>query len=1269
MSDYGDDDLDWADPHVLAELESLESNVTAPPPPPPHPRPRSTATTAGAGRAAAPVKVKAEQPALPRASQLPLKPVPVLVAASRAGGPPARATTPAGPSASQYGNARPGGILRPPRPPQRAAKPAPLAAAARPPALKHDLASRPESSLHNNNDDDHEEDLPEIRLNERHAAAELGDGGGGAAGAAIGFMYRAEPQRGTTIARPAPPPPPAAAAAAAPPPPVPPAPTSPVSRPASLANSPPTTRIEGNTAGGSGLSAQERAELEALRREKAQMKEQLDAAAKKAKELEADVQRRAGENFIIRTRHNKIEMAHQQKLEVERRDKQQLVEQIKAKEREYQRALSSMHTDKSFRQIEVESSGGRGASSAASRRTYTRHHPPSSAHGPKVSSQQQLRGPSAAPESPTANRRVPPQAVRVTRASTEQPLGGRAPPPPPGPLFANFQNSFAPAAPAKQRGESVLPPLPAAPTTSESEREGSMGPPLMPVGGGGGGSGGKGKVSASKRHAPATPPAAAPAAKRSRDGDMTAPKGAPSPQRNGDGVDGLAAREPEEEEELQEDDDAWPWAWVSEDRDTRADLLAAVFVHVTLGPVDMTPAVVQNPHAGTQSVSGRTGVTMRASTARSGVVAATAATARSSARQRTQGRNSSETRSAPAGSASSGVASQPTIYVLTSMRFPPLTGPSLVSRYEELSRDLFALLGHRSPVATSSAYGAGSDTAQRVHELVCRQDPEAGPLAFHLATIFASMLHVLEAATLTGPMTALLKLVSHLAFLCPPFAMACCGAEAIGSVPTSHSSTQKKAGTGSDCAIAPSALISLVGHIVARYCRPATPDPDSLSAIGRNALAGSAVLRTRRPRVTRSLGGRRTSNTANHNGAGGKKGGSDLPRIENLDPAKRVELTASALSLLENVAWRCLAVQPPASTALVSPVDIDVDLATRIAEDAFADLLTTRFAIATLFDPLHSADLLLLGTRFLSMLACRKALFYKILGVKFYELEDVRTSRLAIFDRIATLLAAKREDTDSAYNLDLALLTLANLLAMARDDAVLLVAGSDTFVSELLGKIWQDVRILWEWDGRSVLAGSRERMRLNRRVHRLSRSVKLFYYMSLAPHTHAKLSILDLIAGSASLAPQLSIDGAAGGPGAKEVAAGTSTTRQRRNAYQRQAAHDTLMTSFGTLAFATMGASEGIPRGVGPEKIVDESSMPSWAEPGSKERRTLIELGYMAQEMLEDNSPDELDEIEVCFGGLDDLSEDGEASDDDEEELEISEARPSNGEVERMQLD
>ena len=303
---------------------------------------------------------------------------------------------------------------------------------------------------------------------------------------------------------------------------------------------------------------------------------------------------------------------------------------------------------------------------------------------------------------------------------------------------------------------------------------------------------------------------------------------------------------------------------------------------------------------------------------------------------------------------SSNVAKQPTIYALTNLRFPPLTAPALVSRYEDLSRDLFTLLGQRhhelvrthplasAAAASKSTQAAPSDAAQRVCEILARQDPEAGPLAFHLATIFASMLYVLEAATLTGPMTALLKLISHLAFLSPLFAMACCGADATninnGSLPAQTNSTQKKAANG--VVVAPTPLISLVGHIVARYCRPMPPDPDSLSATGRDALAGSsAVIRTRRPRVTRSLGGRRTSSSsaANANGGSGSKKGNLDHRVDNLDPAKRVGLVVAALALLEGAAWRCLAVQTTTTTSspLFTHVDMDVELATRLAEDAW----------------------------------------------------------------------------------------------------------------------------------------------------------------------------------------------------------------------------------------------------------------------------------------------------------------------------------------------
>ena len=484
--------------------------------------------------------------------------------------------------------------------------------------------------------------------------------------------------------------------------------------------------------------------------------------------------------------------------------------------------------------------------------------------------------------------------------------------------------------------------------------------------------GGKDKAAMTKRPAPATPPAG-PAAKRRKDVETAAATGGvSSPQTNGfakeaEAVPAVAAVEADEGEGEEEDDaGSWEWEWVREDRDTSGELLAAVFAHITLGAIDTTPAVVQNPYTGLagaagQNLTGRMGATMRASTARSGVTAT--ATARSSSsntagRPRTQGRNSFVSAAAATPSStsagSSNVAKQPTIYALTNLRFPPLTAPALVSRYEDLSRDLFTLLGQRhhelvrthplasAAAASKSTQAAPSDAAQRVCEILARQDPEAGPLAFHLATIFASMLYVLEAATLTGPMTALLKLISHLAFLSPLFAMACCGADATninnGSLPAQTNSTQKKAANG--VVVAPTPLISLVGHIVARYCRPMPPDPDSLSATGRDALAGSsAVIRTRRPRVTRSLGGRRTSSSsaANANGGSGSKKGNLDHRVDNLDPAKRVGLVVAALALLEGAAWRCLAVQTTTTTSspLFTHVDMDVELATRLAEDAW----------------------------------------------------------------------------------------------------------------------------------------------------------------------------------------------------------------------------------------------------------------------------------------------------------------------------------------------
>lgn len=557
------------------------------------------------------------------------------------------------------------------------------------------------------------------------------------------------------------------------------------------------------------------------------------------------------------------------------RDKARIQKALDDKQRDYARALDTIKYDSVFRKVETESSGGRSLASASAKRTYR-------AHASQRQSSQQPRGPSAAPESPTTSRRGPPVAHRAARAATEQPVANGRPPPPAGPVFANFQNSFAApsssAAPAR-RAESVVP-----------EREGPMGPPAIVKD-----KGGTAGPAALKRQAPATPPA--PASKRRKDADETPAAAHGSPRRAaeaGRGEQHAAGEEAGagvEEEELADE----PWIWVRPDEDARGDLLAAVFAHVTCGALDMEPAVLSGPAGVHHHV--RAAATARASTVRSTLATSTAI--RQTSRQKAQ---------APV-QATPLTGNQPTIHALTNLRFPPSTAPALVEQYEALTRDLFATLGHSHDTRTSFSQIHGTSAtlyAQRAHEILALRHPHAGPLAYALAHLFTSMLRVLNAATLTGPLTALLKLVSHLAFLSPAFALACCGAEASVAPSTSTPSTQRKSAP----APAPTKLVSLVAHVIARYGRPSQADREKQS---RDALASatsnaSMTHRPRRAKVTRNSAGRRSSSMAG--GLGGKKGNLDATDVvENFDPEKRARLLDAALALLEGVAWKCLADQ------------------------------------------------------------------------------------------------------------------------------------------------------------------------------------------------------------------------------------------------------------------------------------------------------------------------------------------------------------------------
>lgn len=209
MSDYGDDDIDWGDPTLLAQLDSLETDAAT-----------KSSSTANAPNST--LYALQRQPAAPRASQIPpgnvagasgaaaaANAAPGSTAARRNGGGghstllrTGAATGAAFPTPSQYGNAKPSGILRPPKPPVRAPKPpapngvngtrplqgAPAAAATAAQDRKPHLARA--NSAQGGQEAD-EEDLPAITVDENASAT------------GTGSMYRAEPQRGVTIARPA----------------------------------------------------------------------------------------------------------------------------------------------------------------------------------------------------------------------------------------------------------------------------------------------------------------------------------------------------------------------------------------------------------------------------------------------------------------------------------------------------------------------------------------------------------------------------------------------------------------------------------------------------------------------------------------------------------------------------------------------------------------------------------------------------------------------------------------------------------------------------------------------------------------------------------------------------------------------------------------------------------------------------------------------------------------------------------------------------------
>ncbi|GAA6033013.1 hypothetical protein JCM8097_000098 [Rhodosporidiobolus ruineniae] len=1035
---------------------------------------------------------------------------------------------------------------------------------------------------------DEYDDLPGIQLSEAALlAAEQGGAAGGVGG--VGGLYRAEPQRGTTVSAGAPPPASVRQAVVAPP-------------------LPKLVQVQQG-----GINEQEKRELDELRREKAKLQAALAASQAEQAQLQMQVTTKLGENKIVRTKLFKAEAAHAEALRQEKRDKAELQAQLAAREKDLREAMEKHKVEEAFRRQEVATSAGPSSSRRSSSQRPSSTGTGTGAPGFGSANSQRFyaptRQPSAAPVSPSAGRGSRAKSARLGGSGFDVPA------PPVQPRFEGREGAsgFGPSQPRK------------------AEREGSMGPPKLKAGAGAAKGKGKGKEKERDRKGKGR----ASLAFEEDEGfgvDSPGHGHGQGEHAYGGGMDdsGFAdATSPrvdkalEPAAEAEEEEAPFPWDWATEERDPAAELLRAVFAHTTLAPFEVEVAGGPAPSTSAGHSHHRL--------SSSAFPASTSSRAFPSTSSYRFGTSTALSRSSSGPSSSSAVSASsapspapsgpfPTLHALLNLRFPASVPPQLVQHYELTARSLFTLLGR------------GVDPHHHSHHAEHAVEA-AHSLAQELVNHLTSLLLALDAARLAGPMTALLRLLGTLVFLFPA-EVGQAAVRAVGEVPVLPSSSSPAGSVAPTAAAATtagekakskdikegkkdrSALLPLLARIIARYGRPDPPAPPP-AASAPHTLSGSSrlvpSLRSRRARIARPS----TTSSSAGGFAATKAGGEDGPPRVQLERGKRERLLESVVGVVEGVAWRVASEGEKEGGRDVRGV--------KEAEEAFHSFVVSPGVAATLLDPHQPVGILLLSVRLLTLFACRPALFRPLLATKFPDSPDTRHSRLPLVDRIATLLAMPRAESAATHTLDLSLLSLALRLLTKHEDALVLVAESAAFVPELLAKMWRDVRTLWEWDGREVGGVAAEG--LKRTTLRLSRLVHLLYYLAHAPH--ARLPISHLLSGGTGASSSTSSD-----------------PHPALHPYQIRAVNELFMSALGTLAFATMGGGAA-----GQEE--GEGAMPSWAmeEGFEAERKRLVELGYLAQELLEDQSPLELEEVEVCFGPPDDDEEEGEEGDDGAEGL------------------
>ncbi|GAA5946190.1 hypothetical protein JCM3765_000148 [Sporobolomyces pararoseus] len=770
------------------------------------------------------------------------------------------------------------------------------------------------------------------------------------------------------------------------------------------------------------------------------------------------------------------------------------------------------------------------------------------------------------------------------------------------PAFRNFHNSFA----DPPRASSPIRRSPKRNVAAQvkdkngvsirEEQEGSMAPPPFPM------TGGKNRKSALKSTAKDD--------KKGKGKERASPEEDESFFSEGHGgevsfdttITEIGGRE--RYVRIEEEDEegavmASDWEWVEEERDWRGEILAAVFSHTTFNTVDTSSVLPITVPLPTQ-LRATAFSSLTAPNSRSYAYSTSTLTARSTHQPTSTRSSTSMSRQNSHNSSTS--------YSL------PLTAETAVSTGPLPT--FHSLMNLRFPPHSSPEHVTSYETATRnLFTLLGRRMDPRLPLLSQTSLPYPSIADL-------DPTTSAYHLCSNLSHSFQVLLIILDEAGLIGPITAllslinhlvylfpSFAKSILENSISDDDEVSTSqsrGLLSIVAKMITRYGK--IPSPSSVSSSQSLSAMDKRPFQNRRSKQA----ARNASSRAK------KKNAGEEDRVIIEDSEKRESLLKELAAIFEGLAWRYSS----------------EGLNNRNAEDQFSILLKTPHTISTLLDPNQPVSILLSSTRALALLAPHTVFYREILAIKISDSSDVRSSPLPIFDRIASLLNLQSESSE-IFELHSALLLLSSSLLTHQVDSLRLVPESPRFISEgLLKRIYRDVDFLWEWDGRSVGSKSEVRNSLRRTTQRLYSCMSLLYYLLFAPHS--SISLPTVFANSEAFR-------------SKEARSSSSS--------QLSYVQDWCSVALGTLAFSEEIPSWAEPEeeGLYPVPVVGQVVRREAGE--GEEGARLMDMKYLAQEILEEMLPDELEGIGECFGFID----------EEEEEEENEGLQDENGEENRME--